>query len=223
MPVYASSPGLSDTRRHPRALLLIAGVHAALLAAVMSAKIDLPAGFAPTITKIDLIDPPKPPSPDQPPPPKRQPQPRDAAVDQVPRIVPIPRPDVPQLDQVPIPLPSPDPANVFGNGVTPVPQPLPRIEPIRAGPRFVTPEWALRPPYPHDKRLLEEEAVLRLRLAIDERGRVVAVEPVGKADRSFLEAARRHLIRHWRYKPATVDGRAVPSSTVITLTFRLED
>jgi protein TonB len=81
----------------------------------------------------------------------------------------------------------------------------------------------LRPPYPDDKRRLEEEAVLRLRLAIDERGRVVAVEPVGSADRSFLEAARRHLIAHWRYKPATDDGRAVRSSTVITLRFELEN
>ena len=65
--------------------------------------------------------------------------------------------------------------------------------------------------------------MLRLKLSIDERGRVIAVEPVGRADRSFLEAARRHLIAKWRYKPATEDGKAIASSTVITLTFRIED
>ena len=69
----------------------------------------------------------------------------------------------------------------------------------------------------------DEEASLRLRLSIDARGRVVAVEPVGSADRAFLAAARRHLLAHWRYQPATEDGRAVASTTVITLRFELDD
>jgi protein TonB len=70
--------------------------------------------------------------------------------------------------------------------------------------------------------LSEEEATLKLRLSVDERGRVVAVDPVGRADAVFLAAARRHLVAHWRYKPATADGRAVVSSTVITLRFQLD-
>jgi protein TonB len=45
---------------------------------------------------------------------------------------------------------------------------------------------------------------------------------VGQADRAFLEAARRHLIANWRYKPASEGGRAVATSTVITLRFQLE-
>jgi protein TonB len=45
---------------------------------------------------------------------------------------------------------------------------------------------------------------------------------VGSADRAFLEAARRHLLARWRYKPATEGGRTVGSSTVITLRFQLE-
>jgi protein TonB len=86
----------------------------------------------------------------------------------------------------------------------------------------VTPERLIKPPYPADKQRLEEEAALRLKLSIDDRGRVTAVEPVGRVDRSFFEAARKHLIAYWRYKPATEDGRAVAATTVITLTFRLE-
>jgi len=61
-----------------------------------------------------------------------------------------------------------------------------------------------------------------LRLSIDERGRVVDVEPVGRADREFVEAARRHLMARWHYTPATDDGRAVASSLTITLRFMLE-
>ena len=95
--------------------------------------------------------------------------------------------------------------------------------PVRVAARFNTSENALKPPYPTDKLREAEEAVLKLKLSIDPRGRVIAVDPVGPADGSFLEAARRHILRAWRYKPATEDGVAVPSTTVITLAFRLED
>jgi protein TonB len=90
------------------------------------------------------------------------------------------------------------------------------------GPRPTTPESALRPPYPEAKRRLEQEAVLRLRLAIDDHGRVRSVESVGAADPMFLASARNHLIRHWRYAPATEGGRPVASSIVITLRFELD-
>ena len=81
----------------------------------------------------------------------------------------------------------------------------------------------LAPPYPVTKQRLGEEASLRLSLAIDPRGRVTAVTPVGFADPVFLNAARRHILRHWRYQPASEGGEAVASSIVITLSFRLED
>ncbi len=111
---------------------------------------------------------------------------------------------------------------VIGSGPTTVIDP-PKADPVRLAARFATPDSAVKPPYPLDKRRAEEEATLRLKLSIDERGRVTAVEPIGAADPSFLEAARRHILRAWRYKPATEDGLAVPSSTVINLSFRLED
>jgi protein TonB len=122
----------------------------------------------------------------------------------------------------PIALPVPQPGLIV-----PTPVPQPRIQPVpnppvRVGPRFATPADAVRPPYPPSKIDRDEEAVLRLKLSIDPRGRVVAVEPVGRADPAFLAAARRHLLAHWRYKPATEDGRAIASSTTITLRFELD-
>lgn len=93
--------------------------------------------------------------------------------------------------------------------------------PVRTGPHFLTPEADIKPPYPQSKLRNEEEAVLRLKLTIDSRGRVTAVEPVGRADPVFLAAARRHIAARWRYRPATEDGRAIASSTVITLRFEL--
>ncbi len=50
----------------------------------------------------------------------------------------------------------------------------------------------------------------------------MGVDPLGTADRVFLEAARRYLIAQWRYKPATRDGQPVASTETITLRFELD-
>lgn len=208
-------------QRHsaPYVMLAIIAGHIALVAVAMSAKMDLPERIR-DITKVELIPiPPEPPQ--QLPPPKELPRPSESRVDRVPAIVPVPQPRPAPLDP-PIMLPVPNSGPV---GPTPVPQPrldpVPR-EPVRLGPRFATPPAAVRPPYPASKIHSEQEAVLKLRLSIDPRGRVVAVEPVGRADSAFLAAARRHLLAQWRYKPATEDGRAIASSTTITLRFELD-
>jgi protein TonB len=220
MPVYAPTSGFAGQRRHPSALLFIIGVHAVLIGAVMTARMAVPVidDHGPIVVDPIPIPPDPPPNPE---PPKAEPQQAPRADPYVPpREVPLPTPTGPAIDTAPIPVPDPGPVIGTNPGPVPIPKPMPAV--VRTGPRFMTPDWALRPPYPDDKRRLEEEATLKLRLAIDERGRVVAVEPVGKADRSFFEAARKHLIAKWRYKPATEDGRPVPSSTVITLRFELE-
>lgn len=218
MTTYAPVPAFVDHKRHPRALLLIVAGHAALLAAVITAKMDLPLPFVPETTEVTLV--PLPPEPIHNPP-HQQPHQRASVIDHPPVVLPVPKPDVPQVDTTPIPVPLPDPGAAVGAlpgpSVTPVP------EPVFAGPRLATPESEIRPPYPQNKLRLGEEASLRLRLSIDERGRVVAVEPVGAADSDFLAAARRHLIAHWRYKPATKDGMPVASTTVITLRFQLDE
>jgi len=200
--------------------MFIIGGHAVLIAAVMTAKMDLPTKFIDHGTIIFI---PKPVTPPPPPPPQPKPvthktQPANSTVDQVPPIVPTPKPSGEAFD------PKPDPVDAgpkIGTGVDLGPTITIPSAPVRVAARFITPERLIKPPYPVDKQRLEEEATLRLKLSIDERGRVTAVEPVGSVDRSFFDAARRHLVANWRYKPATEDGHPVASSTVITLTFRL--
>jgi protein TonB len=192
----------------------------------MSAKMDLPNKVTRTITKIDFIKEPVPP----PPPPDPQwiekPRPSQSTLDTPRTLLPVPPTNIEPVDIRPVPIPFPgDP--IIGPTVDPQPprvepQPQPRPVPVRFGPRFATPDHALKPPYPSSKLDSGEEAVLRLRLSIDQRGRVTSVEPVGRADPAFLQAARRHLTARWRYQPATEDGHAVASSTVITLRFELE-
>ena len=219
MTTYAPVPAFAERHRHPRALVLIVGVHAAAIAAVMTVKMDLPVPWDPQVTRVQLVPESKPPPEIPPPQPKREPS--RSELDQPARVVPIPRPALPGVDSIPLPQPGADAIIGSGPQVEPVPQPRPA--PVRTGPRFATPDSLLKPPYPASKLRMDEEAVLRLRLTIDERGRVTAVEPVGSADRVFLSAARRHLMANWRYEPATEDGRAVASATVITLRFELEN
>ena len=224
MPVYApTSPAFSGRRLSPRALTLIVAAHAAAVAAVMSVRMDLPTPFRerPTVvTPIPLPqDPPPPAEPKEQPKEAQQPAPK---LDWTPPIIKLPLVvESPTAEPLPMPVPSGD---IIGPKVEPMPQgqPVPKPAPVRTGPRFATPDHALKPPYPASKLDSDEGAALRLRLTIDERGRVVGVEPVGKVDPVFFEAARRHLLARWRYKPATEDCRPVGSSTVITLRFELE-
>ena len=212
----ANAPRTAERRSSPNALLAIIAGHVALVAVVMSARMDLPAQILDgpiKIIRLHPIDPPPPPHP------VRQAHPLPGPTVADPRVPLPPSPG-------PIALPDPGPVDL-GQATGPValprpdPIPLPKA-PVRIGAQLLTPSSDLRPAYPAAKVLAEEEASLKLRLTIDEHGRVIAVEPVGPADPVFLAAARRHLLARWRYKPASEDGRAIVSTMVITLRFQLD-
>lgn len=216
-------------RLSPTALTLILAGHAVALGLLINAKMDV--STPPKQKPTEWVDVPLPTVPPEP-----EPKPLEQT--------PAPSPPAPNsfIDRPPptVALPSLGPAVEMGPPIasnvpdigpaleTPLrpaildPVPQPPAEPVRVAARALTPPDLLRPPYPDSKRRSEEEAVLRLRLTIDNRGRVTAVEPVGAADPAFLAAARSHLQRHWRYRPATEDGRAVASTLTITLRFELE-
>jgi protein TonB len=215
---YGSRPRIAASRQSPNAMLAIIVGHVALVAVVMSAKMELPPRVSDPPIKIDLIH------EDDPPPardlrPEIPASPRSSTPDVPAPVVPTPPTGAQIVDSNPA-LPNFD--DLIGPRTDPLrTDPTPAL-PVRTDARLLTAASDLKPPYPPSKLASEEEAVLRLKLTIDDRGRVVAVEPVGRADRAFLDSARRHLIAHWRYRPATEDGRAVSSSAVITLRFQLE-
>ena len=215
----AGRRAIGSRQSNPSAMLVIISAHVALLAVIMSAKMDLPRRiFHAPPTKIDLIRIPPPPAPIPTPRARPTPQPLPLTTpDQ--EVKPPPMQPGPMVSNPA--LPDPGFATGGGTGNPTISRPV-ETAPIHHDARLLTPPNELKPPYPADKLLTQEEAVLTLRLAIDERGRVVGVQPIGKADRSFLDAARRYLIAHWRYQPATDGGRAIGSSTVITLRFQLD-
>lgn len=223
MLAYAANSRPAGRAGSPRTLLLIVAGHAAIIGVALTVKMQMDAAdprVPTTIYDIPIDPPPPPPPPD--PRPRADPQPSPMSrLDRTIPLVDIPvRADIP-VEQGPPIVPWAQPG--AGTGEPVMPDVPPRAEPVRTAAVFRTPDNALRPPYPNSKLRLEEEATLRLRLSIDARGRVTSVEPVGAADAEFLAAARRHIIRAWRYKPATEDGVAVATTTVITLSFRLDD
>jgi protein TonB len=212
----ANAPRHAERRSSPNALLAVIAAHIAVVAAVMSAKMELSGRILDPPTTLIHV-----PLPNDPPPnpqPRQTPQPNPQRVEHI-----APQVPTPTLSQDAGPL-IVDPGIFTGVGTAVIPEVVtpPNLPSVKLGPRLLTPASELKPPYPHEKLLSEEEGLLKLRLTIDARGRVIAVESVGRADPVFLKAARQYLLAHWLYRPASEDGRAVTSSTVITLRFTLE-
>lgn len=153
--------------------------------------------------------------------PKATPEPNNSTIVPQPPIVDVPLPPQPVFPDPPTP-PGNGPSIGAGTGsgtvVTPPQPPL-----VRKGPRLATAEEYLRPPYPASMESSEKEAVIALTLSIDERGRVVAVAPIGAVEPAFLSAARAHILKRWRYQPATENGRPVPSTLKVRLKFEIRD
>lgn len=217
MLAYAANTRPLGRSESPKVLALIVAGHALLLGALFMARTEIHRVISdsPDVTYIDPIEPPPPNPVDD----VRTPtKPTTSTVDQL-------RPVVPPLDTQPAFESGPKTVDVapYAGPIVdfPVLPILPKADPVKVAARFITPDAQLRPPYPLSKLRNEEEASLRLRLTIDSRGRVTAVDSVGRADPDFLAAARRHILKAWRYTPATEGGAAVGSTVVITLKFEL--
>ncbi len=213
---------VATTRPSPNALLAVIGLHVALAAIVMSAKMEIQRHIdGPFIVHRikDRTDDP-PPRPVQTTVTQATPQ-RPIRIDNPPQKIDL----GPATDLFPMPPTTFDPGMITGGGaavITKLPPPPQYTAPVRTDARLLTPNSELKPPYPASKLLNEEEGAVTLRLTIDETGRVVAAEALGRADPAFLDSARRYVLAHWRFKPASEDGRAIVSTTIVTLRFELD-
>lgn len=79
------------------------------------------------------------------------------------------------------------------------------------------------PPYPPLSRRLGEEGVVQLKLAVGEDGRVEsAMIEKSSGSQRLDDAAREWVAHHWRYHPATRDGKAIASQTQVKVVFNLK-
>jgi protein TonB len=64
--------------------------------------------------------------------------------------------------------------------------------------------------------------MVTVRIVIGADGRVKQVEKLKATSDAFFRATEQQALRHWRYKPATLDGKPVESRTTVTVRFRLD-
>jgi protein TonB len=207
---------------NPKAIAVVVLLHGAVLTALVMAKGERFIRFAPTPIRVRLIK-------EIPPPPERQrPQPnpqQQTVLDHVPPRIPLPpRPqppiDLTGLDHIPNPTWTP-PGPIEIPRTPPAP-PIPVPEPVRIDARIDNGS-ALQPPYPASAQREGAEGTVQVRVAIGPDGRVKAVEKLRSSRDDFFAATERQALRYWRFKPATVDGKPIESSKVMTVHFRIDE
>lgn len=86
-------------------------------------------------------------------------------------------------------------------------------------PRFA---GSQQPPYPSSEERAEREGQVRIRVTIGPDGRVIATQRLAATSEAFWRATENQARGRWRFRPATLDGRPVQASKVITIHFRLD-
>jgi len=206
--------------RSPTALTIVILLHGAALTALALAKMDMPMPEGPVTTVVDFIKI-KPPPEEIPPEPVEVQTPH---VNRVTREVPIPLPPKPPEQRVT--------TRTIDTGTTfvrprppeaePQPEPEARPEPVRRAAR-IDPRSELKPPYPASEQRAGTEGSVTVKVLIGADGRVKAAEKVRATNDAFFQATLRHALRNWRFRPATIDGRPIESSKVMTLHFKLDE
>ena len=95
-------------------------------------------------------------------------------------------------------------------------------EPLRVGGDVKAPVLTSRiePQYPEAARKARMEGVVILEAIITADGNVEDVR-VLKSVNPLLDASAVRAVQQWKYKPATLNGRAVRVYLTVTVTFRL--
>ena len=214
---------LEQKKRSPVSLAAVIGLHATALGAVILFGTTTFQRVDPPPLKVVNIRDIPPPPPDVPPPPPRPETPQQI---DTPTIVPpiLPAITPPIVGQV-------TPPTIYHPPITP---PGPRIEIAAATPVIpepvrrsaeVDPRYrdALQPPYPREQEAAQRTGSVRVRITIGTDGRVTNIEQLFATNDSFWRVTERQARNRWRFRPATVDGRPVVSTMLMTVTFRIPD
>ena len=209
----------AQKRQSPGGLALVILLHAAVLAALVMIRSPTFQRITHPPTVITFIEPDTDPPPLPPPQPDRPNQP--TRIDHVPTVVDTNHDSGPVIETWNPPQPPP----TDGDGIViPPPPPPPPPQPVRRAaeldPRFSD---SLQPPYPAAEQRAEHEGTVRVRVTIGADGRVKAVARLQATSDAFWAVTERQALTRWRFRPATVDGRPVEDSKVMTLYFRLVD
>ncbi len=216
---------LQQRRMSPLSLAVVIALHGAAVTALMLAKGGYTVKVFDTLDVRNIPDEPPPPPEQLPPPPKEEVR-QKTVIDQVTPLIKTERPAEMVLERQPEIVPVFDPGPVGDTVVEPVPMPIsepkpePRPEPVRKEATMLA-SSELQPPYPASEQRAQNEGSVTVRIVIGTDGRVKSVEKVRGASEAFYQATQQQALRHWRFKPATLDGKPVESTKVLTVHFRL--
>jgi len=215
---------LEERRRSPASLVAVIGLHGAALAAVMIfGTYHFVKENPHRTTLIDITDPQIPP-PEPPPPPRPVDQRTPQQIDQV-TVPPTTNPPVGPLvgpvtpDRIYQPPTTPAGPQIALNDIR-VDIPPPVRHAAQVDPNY---RDALQPPYPRPMLDAQRDGSVRVRITIGTDGRVSAIERLSSTADDFWRVTERQARGRWRFRPATVDGRPVESTMVMTVTFRIPD
>lgn len=214
----------------PTGIVIVVALHAAAITALALSKMEMPDMKIFEPIEIEDIKVPPVPEPIPPEPAKdlrEKPVPRNTQIDVVPPRVPMvpsgpailhdPTLDPPVFDTRPPPKVIEPPADL-----KPPPAKLPPVQPpVRVDAKMRGTN--LQPPYPASEEAKEIEGTVSIRVTIGADGRVKAAQKMSATSDAFYRATERHALRAWRFSPATVDGKPVESSKVLTVQFQLDN
>ncbi|HEY5722218.1 MAG TPA: TonB family protein [Allosphingosinicella sp.] len=204
----------------PTSFGMVVLLHGAAIAALVFAKMEMPTPPDFVTTQVDLIKVKPPPPEVLPPEPKAKlPPPQVRHYDPV--VEPLPQPRDDQVRSTQTDSSFVDSGPRYEAEPIREPEPLPaQPAPVRKAARLISGD--LEPPYPISEQRAGAEGSVTVRLAIGTDGKVARAEKVRASSDAFFQATQRHALRNWRFKPATLDGRPVESSTVMTVHFKLD-
>lgn len=217
-------------------LLLVLGIHIGLLYLAMSYKLIPPPQEA-LVMMVDLINPPKkeepPPEPEppKPEPPKEVKLVKEKPVKPKPEPKPILAVEAPvqaPTDYVVEKQPEPDPAPVKDEPPAPVAEAAPAEEPAKPAAPVHMSELSVgcsvrpEPNYPPASRRMGEQGQVKLRVELDESGKITNVKVIESSGSARLDNAGVATVKNWRCEAATRDGRPARAIATQVFDFKLE-
>ncbi len=232
-------------------LLVSVGIHTSALVWANMQKLAPREVPKPIVVEFVPVEPPKPPEPPPEPPKKIEPPKTKLIPPPVKLAVVKPPPDEPPppLEEVKEPPKEPPPLFVgvkmssttesgsfaapVGNtayGAMPKAAPAPSEVKAYQAPKYVPPGSADRDPevdaefkipYPDEARRANVEGTVRLRIVVDNEGRVVDVQVLNGPGYGLNDAAR-NAIKKFKFKAAMKGGEAVSTTMVYNYTFMLD-
>ena len=211
----------AQKRNSPTSLGLVILLHAALISAVIMIRSPAFERLTHPPTVVTLIPDETVPPPDPARPQPDQPQPRQEVFEHVPPLVDT-HPIGPTVDSHPDNVVIASNTADSGAGIIPQLPPEPPAIPVRRAAQ-IDPSSHLQPPYPPSEYRLQRDGRVQVQVTIGPDGRVIDVARISATSDAFWLVTREQALRHWRFRPATVDGRPVQDTRVMSLVFRIVD